>query len=246
MSRPKTIMVLPIKEIGDFYNTAHFLRPVSPQLVQEYAMLMETGNEFPAITLGKYPGMKGEEEKLIVDGVHTYRAAILAKQPKFNCHVLTFANLAEALAEQLKRNVSHGRQVTSQQRDARIRQLIEVYNWTVRQVATAVNLHYASVSRINRKIQNVSTTGKRGASTEKKKGAVVPHALPPKRFIQAVQSIQITLSKPEGRGLALMAIYDPKRPPGEVQALVTALREVADGLAQLVNERAASKQTATG
>jgi transcriptional regulator with XRE-family HTH domain len=122
-----------------------------------------------------------------------------------------------------------------QQRDSRIRQLIEVYNWSVRKVANAVGLDPSSVSRINRGKQNKSGTGKRGASTDTKGASTTPHALPPKQFIRTLENLRLTLEKPEGRALALAALYDPKRPVEVTQRIMATLAFVADTLQELVS-----------
>jgi ParB-like chromosome segregation protein Spo0J len=232
--------VLSLKQIGEYYNTAHLLRPINVGVVDDYAAQMVDGAKFPSIVLGTYPAMKSgsPDEKLIIDGVHIYRACQVAKTTTHAVEVVKYGSLADALADQLKRNAHHGLRLTATQRDARIRMLIEIYNWSTRQVATAVGMDHSSVSRINRKKQNVSGTGVRGAATEARAagGAVVPHALPPRQFIRAIENLALTLDKPEARAQALAEIYNPKREPKEIQRFVSTLRQVADHLAELVEQ----------
>jgi ParB-like chromosome segregation protein Spo0J len=229
-----------MKEIGEYYNTAHFLRPVNPKVVENYAALMKDGvKTFPNIVLGKYKGEGGKEEKLIVDGVHIYRACQLAKITSHTGEVVVYESLAEALADQLKRNLHHGLQISTAQRDARIRQLIEVYNWTTRQVATVVGMDHSSVSRINRKKQNVSETGKPGASTDAKKAGGAnnkPGPYSPRQFIRAVESMALTLKQPDTRAQALAEIYNPKRDPKEIQHTIALLQGLLSDLAELVRQ----------
>jgi transcriptional regulator with XRE-family HTH domain len=231
------LRVFSLKQIGEYYNTAHLIRPVNVAVVDDYAAQMVDGAKFPSIVLGTYPAMKSgsPDEKLIIDGVHIYRACQVAKTTTHAVEIIKYGSLADALADQLKRNAHHGLRLTAAQRDARIRQLIEVYNWSTRQVAAAVGMDHSSVSRINRKKQNVSGTGQRGASTEAR-GTVVPHALPPRQFIRAIENLALTLDKPEARAQALAEIYNPKREPKEIQRFVATLRQVADHLAELVEQ----------
>lgn len=236
------IRQLNMKQIGEYYNTAHLLRPVNTRVVDEYAALLVDGAKFPNIVLGTYLGMDGtKKEKLIIDGVHIYRACQVAKVAMHGCEFVAYDSLADALADQLKRNAHHGLKLTTQQRDARIRMLIELYNWSTRQVAQAVGMDHSSVSRINRKMQNVSGTGQRGAQTPAKQaaagGAVVPHALPPRQFIRAVENLALTLNKPDARAQALAEVYNPKRDPKDIQRLIATMRSVADQLADLVAQR---------
>ncbi len=113
-----------LKEIGAYYNEAHFLRPLKAHLVDDYADLMKDGVEFPPITLGEYPN-----GKVIVDGVHTFRAAGMAMINRVAVTVIQYKSLADALADQLKRNVNHGMRLLPGERDARIRMLHEIYKW---------------------------------------------------------------------------------------------------------------------
>lgn len=226
------------KQIGEYFNSKHLLRPVSKNLVSNYAMLMEHGTEFPAIVLGSTPSPDGKGKvRLIIDGVHIFKAMQEAKVSKHPCEFVSYDSLADALADQLKRNIAHGMQVSTAKRDARIAELIDEFRWSVRQVANAVGLHYSSVSRIKRGIQNLSKTGKRGAKVrDRQRGVVVPHALPPRQFIRAVESLALTLEKPEASIEAVKEIYN--REPKEVQRLVHLLHEVAARLDTLVTAQA--------
>lgn len=220
-----------VSQIGEFYNTAHLIRPIQTRVVQEYAKLMKNGQEFPSIQLGTYTGNGG---KIIVDGAHTYRAAVLAKLEKHSVVVVEYPTLADALAAQLKANISHGVRLTPAQRDARIRELSEIYNWPVRKIAAAVDLHFSSVSRITRGQQNMSGKGK-GGRRPGKQGQVVPHALPVPIFFRTVQNLHLTLSKKVTQTLILAAIHDPKR-VAEMPKLVALLQQVATEFNDLLKQ----------
>lgn len=224
------------KQIGEYFNPKYLLRPVSKALVSNYAALMEGGTEFPAIVCGTCPNpdpKKPGRLRLIIDGVHIFKAMTEAKKSKHPVEFVSFESLAAALADQLRRNIMHGFQVSTARRDARIKELIDEYKWTVRDVATAVGLHYSSVSRINRDMQNLSKTGKRGPKRAAERPSnVVPHALPPKQFIRAVENLALTLEKPEASIEAVKEIYN--REPKEVQRLVSLLHAVAARLDSLV------------
>lgn len=224
---------LPLGVISEYYQTAHFIRPVQPRIAQEFANLMKAGAEFPAITLGHYPDAAGGQGKLIVDGVLRYRAAQIAKLDKYAVEIKEYESLADALADQLKANIAHGVRLSPAQRDTRIRMLAEVYNWPVRRIAAAIGLHFSSVSRIARKKQNMTGTGK-GGRPKGHVGQVVAHALPPRVFLRTIQNIHLTLSKAPSKTMILAAIHDPKRVkdlPKTIALLQQVATEVNDFLA---------------
>jgi ParB-like chromosome segregation protein Spo0J len=232
------IRSMSLKDIGLYYNTAHFLRPIQPSIVERYARDMNDGAKFPNLILGTYPGQDGKKARLIVDGNHIYRACQVAKLTSFSCEFVSYDSLGDALADQLKRNLTHGYQISAAQRDARVRQLIEVYNWSVRQVAQVVGIHFSSVSRINRKTQNVSGTGKPGAMTDKKAKANQPGPYNPKQFLRALESVSLTLKDTKARAAAFLEVYSPKRDPKEVQRIVAMLQGLLEDLGDLVQKPA--------
>ena len=238
---------LTMKQIGEYFNKAHLLRPISKAVVDRFAMLMETGEQFPSIVLATYPEEKGKG-RMIIDGAHVFQGCVTAKVSKHPCEFMAFDSLADAVAEQLRRNIKHGTNLSTAQRDEKIRELLKDYRWTVRKVAQSIGLHYASISRINRGLQNVSKTGKRGAATARKqaaaRGTVVPHALPPTQFIRQIQNLSLTLTKADAKQQVLAEIYSTKRKPQEVQKLVQLLQEVAMSLNALVAAPVQPLQTA--
>lgn len=227
-----------LQQIGEYYNTAHLLRPINPGKVSQYHRSIEEGAKFPPIVLGQYPAMDEKSTgRLIVDGNHVFRALQLAKAKYSVIEVVKYDSLADALADQLRRNMMHGYQITTAQRNARIKQLIEVYNWSTRQVAQAIGINSSSVSRIARGKQDISGTGKPGASTPAKKAASSgPGTYNPRQFLRAAESMALTLRKPETKAQTLAEIYNPKREPKEVQRLVSMLQELVDNLIEMVRQ----------
>lgn len=226
---------LTVKQIGEYFNSKYLLRPINKGMVKNYAMLMAHGTEFPAIVCGTVPSPDGKGKlRLIIDGVHIFKGMIEAKVSKHAVELVSYESLAGALADQLKRNIAHGMQVAAARRDARIQELISEFKWTVREVANAVGLHYSSVSRIKRGLQNRSKTGKRGArlSAEQRASATMPHVLQPRQFVRSIENLALTLEKPEASIEAVKEIYN--REPAEVSRLVALLHAVASRLDGLV------------
>jgi ParB-like chromosome segregation protein Spo0J len=230
------VRYLTMKQIGEYFNRKHLLRPVAKSTVENYANLMKGGTEFPAIVCATYPIEKGRA-RLIVDGNHIFKACQEAKVAKHQVEFVSFESLGDALADQLKRNLKHGLQLSMAKRDERIQELIADHKWTVRRVADEIGIHYASVSRINRGLQNRSKTGKPGAKVgERAKAAnVVPHALPARAFLRSVQNIALTLTKAEAKQQVLAEIYSNKRKPQDIQKLIGLLQSVAQYLGDLVS-----------
>ena len=240
MPRPRGSVLTPA-QMGEYHDPALLLRPINTGLVEQYAQALRDGAEFPAIILGTYTDEDGVAAKLMVDGNHIYRACQLAKK-SFRCEVVHYDSLAAALVDQLKRNLRHGLRLTTAQRDKRIRELIEEHNMSTRQVADAVGMSNASVSRIYRGIQNGGGAGRRTAGAA---GGVAtgPRPLQARQFIRAIENIRMTLDKPEARAQALAEIFSPDREPAEVQRLVQVLRSVADDLSTLVKQPATTRRT---
>lgn len=224
---------LSLKEIGEYYETAHFVRPIRAEVVDDYARLMKDGNTPPAMILGVYTGAEDKPCKLIVDGVHTYRAAQIAKVESLACEIHTYATLADALAEQLQRNLHHGLRVTISERDFRIHKLVELFNWRQEAIAKAVGLSQGSVSRILRKPKTAVVNGKPGRKTGKAPAAVLAHALPPVVFFRAIQNIELTVSKVNSKKQILAAMQDPKY-VRNIPRLVTVLKHVVNEFQHLL------------
>lgn len=225
---------LTIKRISEFYNTAHLIRPVQPDVVQDYAAAMKDGSIFPPLKLGIYQG-QDKKDKIIIDGVHTFKAATVAGIKKLSVVITTYPSLADALAAQLKANANQGLRLTPEDRDARIRMLVQIYKWRIRRVAAKVGLHYSSVSRIASptKKQNLSGTGKSGPKGPRKMAPVVQHALPPKTFFRTVQNIHLTISKVKSQTAIVAAMRDPKTVKN-VSKAIGLFRQVVDEFQQLI------------
>ena len=225
------------EQMAEYHNTAYLLRPINTRVVEEYAQAMKDGAEFPPIILGTTPDEDGEPIKLIVDGNHIYRACQVAEM-SHKCEYISYPTLADALADQLKRNSYHGVRLTRMQRDKRIKQLIEEFNWSVRQVAHACGVSSATVSRVNRDMQGAE------AKRRPARQATGPRVLQPRAFINTIENLFVTLEDQTARAQTLAAIYDPDRDAAEVQRLVQHLRTVAEELAQLVRGPSPVRPTA--
>lgn len=239
---------LGLKEIGEYYREEHALRPLNARVVEEYAESMLCGAKFPAIRLGIYTGMDGKPDKLIVDGVHTFRAAQLAKVKKLAFEVKTYESLAEALKDQLKMNARQGQRLTAEDRDARIRLPVNVYHYPARVVATVIALSLTSISKIARGKQNMSGTGKPGPKGPKV-AVRATHTLTPKVFFRAIENVHISISKAQSKKAILLAMQDPiflKEKPqviillrkvvGEFQQLLKAAIKLGDVTAEVVGK----------
>lgn len=231
---PRTRVFTPA-QMEQYHDPKILLRPINRQYVEELAQKLRDGVELPPIQVAVYTEEDGHKSYFMTDGNHTYRACQVAKK-SHSVEVTAYDSLALAMADQLRRNLTHGLRITAGQRDARIRELIEKHNMSTAQVGDSVGMSKASVSRIYRGMQNTSGTGQRGARAGQPRGQVVPHALPGTQFIRAVENLHITLDKPDARGEVLAAIYDPKRRPEDIQSFVRKLREVADQLSALVRQ----------
>lgn len=233
------VRVFTPSQMEQYHDPKILLRPINKGYVDELAEKLKDGVDLPPIQVAVYTEEDGKKSYFMTDGNQTYRACQLAKK-SHSVEITAYDTLADALADQLKRNLTHGLRITAGQRDARIKELITKHNWSTSQVADSVGMSKASVSRIYRGVQNVTGTGQRGAVAGQPRAQVVPHALPGTQFIRAVENLHLTLDKPEARGEVLAAIYNPARRPEDVQAFVKKLREVADALASLVRQPSAT------
>lgn len=226
---------LTVRRISEFYNTAHLIRPVQPDVVEDYADSMKDGSIFPPLKLGIYTGQDKKPGKIIVDGVHTFKAATVAGTKRLPVMITEYASLADALAAQMKANVNQGLRLTPEDRDARIRMLVQIYKWPMRKVASKVGLHFSSVSRIASptKKQNLSGTSKSGPKGARPIAPVVAHALPPRTFFRTVQNIHLTISKVRSQTAIVAAMRDPKTVKN-VSKAIGLFQQVVDEFQQLI------------
>lgn len=228
---PRVVRVTPFTQMEQYHNPKMLLRPINRGLVEQYAQALRDGAEFPPIVVGNCPTEDGGRTQFMVDGNHIYRACALAEKAH-KVEFLDYPNVASALADQLRRNMRHGLHLSTGQRNQRIKDLVEKYNWSTRQIGEAIGLSNASVSRIYREIQDTGGTGRPGRQA----GAAPqgPKPLAPRQFITAVENLHRTLSDPGTRAQTLAAIYSPGRPQEEIQRIVGNLQSLIDELSMLV------------
>jgi hypothetical protein len=121
------------------------LRTPKEETVADYAEAMHSGIKFPPVTLGYH---KGQEKKILVDGLTRLRAAQVAGITVLDAVEKEYASLDLLLADMYLLN-KHGVPISHADRDARIKMLAgEPYKWTQSRIAKEFGLDQSSVSRI--------------------------------------------------------------------------------------------------
>jgi len=177
--------------VKQYYNESVRLRPTDPDVMTDYEEKMKQGVSFPHVTFGEYPP-EGEKDngKCIVDGLHRVGAfQKLGNRVKLDVEILKYKTKADAMCDMYKRNQAHGLRVSAEDRDGRIRMLNQL-GWEGKQIAEAISLSGASVSRI---LQGKQSSGKSGPKKGQAKGRAGIKALAPKPFFSHLKKIRKTL-----------------------------------------------------
>lgn len=104
-------------------------------IVGRYINAMLTGAVFPPITLAKYRG-----KLLLIDGKHRFEASRSLKRTTILAEILTgFENDKQVYLEAVKRNISHGRQFSTQEV---LKIAMTLKEWKMNKEAIAKIIHW--------------------------------------------------------------------------------------------------------
>lgn len=114
--------------------------------VYQYAMAMKSGSVFPPVTVGILNG-----KKYVVDGWHRIEALKLLGEEYVNAVVKHYESEAELFADAVKLNVTHGRQLSVQEK-ARIIDRLKEYNFSLEQISEIVRIPVDKIERFTVKV----------------------------------------------------------------------------------------------
>ena len=112
----------------------------------QYAMAMKSGSVFPEVIVGRLKG-----KFILVDGWHRIEALKLLGEEYVRAIVKDYDSEAELFADAVRFNVTHGRQLSVQEK-ARIIDKLESYNFTLEEISEIVRVPVDKIKRFKFKV----------------------------------------------------------------------------------------------
>lgn len=110
-------------------------------VVRSYARALKAGCVFPTIKVGLFNG-----KKIIVDGVHRFRARQLNDLEQADCSELPFVSMAELFAEAVRLNSEHGKAFSEVEVKANITKL-KKYKFDVNEIVALTHVPATEIYR---------------------------------------------------------------------------------------------------